>query len=95
MKNNRQVVIIGGGLAGLTAAIHLAKHNFEVSVIEKNTYPHHKVCGEYISAEILPYLNSLGIHLNELSPKHISKLIYSTPTGNKIKTNPGSWRNWY
>ena len=86
MKKKSQIVIIGGGLAGLTSAIHLCSYGFKVYVIEKDTYPNHKVCGEYISAEILPYLESLGIQLNSLSPKHISKLIYSTPSGNKIES---------
>ena len=42
---NFDVIVIGGGLAGLTSAIHLAKANFKVLVIEKQSYPRHKVCG--------------------------------------------------
>ena len=45
------VIIIGGGLAGLTSAIHLSKHNIKVLLVEKTNYPSHKVCGEYISKE--------------------------------------------
>lgn len=86
MKEQKQVTVLGGGLAGLTAAIHLSKYGFKVCVIEKDAYPRHKVCGEYISAEILPYLKSLELDLEELSPEHISKLIYSTTSGNKIET---------
>ncbi len=48
MKNNG-VIIIGGGLAGLTAAIHLSKIGIDVILVEKNDFPKHKVCGEYIS----------------------------------------------
>ena len=54
-------VILGGGLAGLTAAIHLSKLGYEVIIIEKNTYPKHKVCGEYISNEVVDYLNWLEL----------------------------------
>ena len=54
MKTNPDVVIIGGGLAGLTGAIHLSKKGLQVTLIEKSDYPRHKVCGEYISNEILP-----------------------------------------
>ena len=53
------VVIIGGGLAGLTCALHLSRKGVDVLLIEKNTYPHHKVCGEYVSNEVLPYLKRL------------------------------------
>lgn len=40
----KDIIIIGGGLAGLTAALHLLKHGFEVLLFEKNEYPKHKVC---------------------------------------------------
>ena len=56
------VLIIGGGLAGLTTAIHLSKQNVKVLVIEKQKYPHHKVCGEYVSNEVLPDLKKLGVN---------------------------------
>ncbi len=55
------VIVIGGGLAGLTAALHLSRSDVSVLVIEKHTYPNHKVCGEYVSNEVLPYLKQLGI----------------------------------
>ncbi|TAE50818.1 MAG: FAD-dependent oxidoreductase, partial [Cytophagales bacterium] len=44
-----EVAIIGGGLAGLTNAILLANAGKKVILFEKNQYPFHRVCGEYIS----------------------------------------------
>lgn len=85
METNSDVVIIGGGLAGLTAAIHLSQKNLKVILIEKSTYPRHKVCGEYISNEILPYLRSLGINVSELNPTKISKFEFSTSSGKTAK----------
>lgn len=82
-----EVIVIGGGLAGLTAAIHLSRKGVPVKVFEKEVYPKHKVCGEYISNEILPYLESLEIDLLELNPPHINELFYSTRKGNSIKAN--------
>ncbi len=79
--------IVGGGIAGLTAAIHLASCGLKVWLFEKEKYPHHKVCGEYLSREILPYLNSLNISLESLQPKIIDQLLYSTPSGKTIKTD--------
>lgn len=79
--------IVGGGIAGLTAAIHLASCGLKVLLFEKEKYPHHKVCGEYLSREILPYLESLNISLESLNPKIIDQLLYSTPSGKTIKTD--------
>ena len=86
MKNPRtfDVIIVGGGLAGLTSAIHLSQFDKQVLLIEKNTYPKHKVCGEYISNEVLPYLNSLGIDPVKNGAKEISKVELTTVKSNQI-----------
>ena len=86
MKNPTtfDVIIVGGGLAGLTSAIHLSQFNQQVLLIEKNAYPKHKVCGEYISNEVLPYLNSLGIDPIKNGAKEISKVELTTVKSNQI-----------
>jgi flavin-dependent dehydrogenase len=78
------VVIVGGGIAGLTTAIHLSKFKQSVLLIEKNSYPKHKVCGEYVSNEVIPYLNFLGIYPIKEGAKKISKVQISTIKGNLI-----------
>ncbi|WP_264537846.1 NAD(P)/FAD-dependent oxidoreductase [Flavobacterium sp. N1736] len=86
MQTKPDVLIIGGGLAGLTAAIHLSKKGMKVILIEKSEYPRHKVCGEYISNEILPYLLWLGADVLQLQPTNISKFEFSTQNGKTAKT---------
>jgi len=83
--SNYDVIIVGGGLAGLTSAIHLSKFEKQVLLIEKNTYPKHKVCGEYVSNEVLPYLNSLGIDPISEGAKQIAKIKLTTVKNNLIK----------
>jgi len=88
LNNNTCIdtIIVGGGLAGLVSAIHLSKHGIEVLVIEKNPYPKHKVCGEYISNEVLPYLQSLGVEPFKLGAKKINRFMLSTPKNKVIET---------
>ena len=87
MKNKEEfdIIIVGGGLAGLTSAIHLSRCKKRVLLIEKNEYPKHKVCGEYISNEVLPYLNSLGINPISEGAKKITKVHISNTKSNLIK----------
>jgi len=85
MQENKCVIIIGGGLAGLTAAIHLALKGQEVTVVEKNKYPKHKVCGEYISNEILPYFNALGIYPKTQGAKNITRFLFSNHSGSSLE----------
>lgn len=81
------VIIIGGGLAGLTSAIHLSKAKFKVLLIEKNAYPKHKVCGEYVSNEVLPYLAYLGFNPFKFGAKKISKFELTTHNNKSISAN--------
>lgn len=78
------VVIIGGGLAGLCCAIHLSKHQFRVILIEKNNYPKHKVCGEYVSNEVLPYLEYLGFNPFKHGAKSITEFELTTHNNKSI-----------
>lgn len=80
------VIIIGGGLAGLTAAIELGRAGRKVLLLEKKSYPYHKVCGEYISNEVLPYLRSLGFDPMAHGAADIKRLRLSTPGGKNIYT---------
>ena len=84
-KTKYDVIIIGGGLAGLTSAIHLSIENYSVLLIEKNSYPKHKVCGEYVSNEVLPYLEFLGFNPFEFGAKRISEFELTTHNNKRIK----------
>jgi flavin-dependent dehydrogenase len=77
--------IAGGGLAGLSLSIQLAKAGYKVILFEKEKYPFHKVCGEYISLESWNFLEELGLPLSDWNLPVIKKLIVSAPNGNYIE----------
>jgi menaquinone-9 beta-reductase len=56
--------IIGGGLAGLSLSIQLAGEGYKIVLFEREQYPFHKVCGEYISLESQGFLERLGVPLS-------------------------------
>ncbi|HVG41957.1 MAG TPA: NAD(P)/FAD-dependent oxidoreductase, partial [Chitinophagaceae bacterium] len=80
------VAIIGGGLAGLSLSIQLARKGYSVVLFEKEKYPFHKVCGEYISFESWDFLHELGVPLQELNLPKIDTLEISAPNGNTFST---------
>ena len=77
--NTKSVIVIGAGIGGITAAIHLAKHGVHVTVVEKNSHPggrcdrfsregHHFDTGPTLLVMPLLYdaeFNSLGTSLRE------------------------------
>lgn len=84
MGMEKKVMIIGGGIAGLTCAIILQKAGFQVTLFEKKRYPFHRVCGEYISNETLPFLQSLEIPFTDVQPSCINRLSVTTERGKQL-----------
>lgn len=76
-----EVAVVGGGLAGLASAIQLAKLGNSAVLFEKNTYPFHKVCGEYISNESSDFVKLLGIPLETLNLPNITRLKVTSQSG--------------
>ena len=79
------VAIIGGGLAGLALSIQLARIGHSVVLFEKEQYPFHRVCGEYISLESLTFLRALGIDPYALGASAINRLQVSTVSGRLVE----------
>jgi flavin-dependent dehydrogenase len=80
-KMELDVLIIGGGLAGLSASIILAQNGLQVCVIEKGTYPQHRVCGEYVSNEIWDFLHKEGWLPHPESIPKIDSFCFSAVSG--------------
>ncbi len=76
-------VVIGGGLAGCSAAITLARQGHQVALIEAGTYPRAKVCGEFLSPECLTLFERMGFlaHLQDLNPVTICTVRITAPDG--------------
>ena len=86
-SNTYDVVIAGGGIAGLSLAILLGRQHYKVLVLEKESYPKHKVCGEYVSMESKPFLESLGLAIDEMKLPVINKLQVTDARGNKVNAD--------
>src|SRR6185369_8838790 len=81
MQTDFDIGVIGGGLAGLSFAILCADAGYSVALFEKEEYPFHKVCGEYISLESYDFLQRLGLPLNDWNLPVIKKLVVSDRNG--------------
>lgn len=86
MLKSFENVVIGGGLAGLVTTNLLAKAGEEVLLIEKKTYPFHRVCGEYISNEVKGFLKREGLFPESLELPQINRFIFSDTKGRQTTT---------
>lgn len=61
MKKNYDAIIVGAGPAGCSAAIFLARNNFNVCLMDKETFPRDKTCGDGLGGPALNMLHKIGV----------------------------------
>lgn len=68
-------VVIGGGIAGCSLAKQLADLGWRTSLLDRQVFPRHKPCGEFLSPESQEMLSKLGLGnvMESLQPQLISK----------------------
>jgi len=81
------IAIAGGGLAGLALSIQCANAGYRTILFEKEKYPFHKVCGEYISFESWNFLEELGVPLSQMNLPVIRRLLVTAPNGKELEQN--------
>ena len=87
-----KILIVGGGPAGTSAAIRLAQKGFTVKLIEREKFPRHKLCGEFISPECFSHFRELGV-LDEMlsnNGESIAETIFYAPNGKSVNV-PSKW----
>lgn len=86
-------IVIGGGLAGCSIALQLARQDYDVVLLEKATYPRHKLCGEFLSPEAQSSLDGLGVlhAVHEAGAAPMTQTQLSGPRGTASEhTLPGT-----
>ena len=71
-------LIIGGGLAGAAAGIDLARSGHAPLLLERETGPHDKICGEFLSGEAVAALAGLGVDARRLRAVPITRVEINT-----------------
>ncbi|MBN2983951.1 MULTISPECIES: NAD(P)/FAD-dependent oxidoreductase [Cohnella] len=61
MERFRDVAVLGAGVAGSAAAKALADKGWDTLLLDRHSFPRHKVCGEFLSPEAQGTLQALGL----------------------------------
>jgi menaquinone-9 beta-reductase len=87
-----QIIIVGAGPGGASLAIRLAQKNFDVCLIERDKFPRHKLCGEFISPECLVHFKDLGVldEMLSVGGDRITETIFYAPNGRNVSV-PSEW----
>ncbi len=86
------VIIAGAGPAGASAAIHLARHDLSVLLIEQKKFPRAKLCGEFISPECQRHFENLGVAdaIKSSAPSALTETVFYSTRGHHVSV-PSSW----
>ncbi|MFE0027500.1 geranylgeranyl reductase family protein [Amycolatopsis sp. NPDC059021] len=64
-EHDAEVIVVGAGPAGSTAATYLARAGVDVLLLEKTEFPREKVCGDGLTPRGVKQLIDLGIDTSE------------------------------
>ncbi|MCL2844333.1 MAG: NAD(P)/FAD-dependent oxidoreductase [Chitinivibrionia bacterium] len=84
------VIIIGAGPAGITAALFAKKQGRSVLLLDKDSFPREKICGDGLSTRTLVILKELGLYEKFLADCPVNKIdgvIFSAPNGTILPIN--------
>ena len=92
LSNSYDVIVVGGGPAGTSAAIHLASTGARVLLAEQKKFPRQKLCGEFISPECLDHFKRLGVAQSMMSAggAELSETIFYARRGASVSV-PSEW----
>lgn len=89
MQYDYDVIVVGGGPAGTTAALFARRAGLNVLLVDKKHFPRDKICGDAISGKSIRYLKELGLYekVEQAPNAEVHNIVFSSPNQKLIKIN--------
>lgn len=86
LPRRTQVLVIGGGPAGASAAWHCREAGLDVVLVDKAHFPRAKACAEYVGPGALPILERMGAlaAIEAGGAAKLAGMVVHTPNGGRI-----------
>lgn len=90
------VLVVGGGPAGSTSAVLLARQGYSVQLVDLAHFPRNKPCGEYMSPGVVRLLSEMDIlgALREHPPRPVEGMEIVGPAGETMHVRYPSDAGW-
>ncbi len=84
MTSSTDVLVIGGGPAGASAAYWLARYGHNVTIVERKSFPREKTCGDGLTPRAVHQLNEMGL-ADQLTQFHRYNGLRATGMGRQLE----------
>jgi geranylgeranyl reductase family protein len=83
------VIVVGSGPGGAVAAATLASRGKSVLMVDRQSFPRDKVCGDGLPAEVMSFLRQMDVDVDaaKLQYQRIHSLAITSPSGRILKTH--------
>jgi geranylgeranyl reductase family protein len=83
------VIIVGAGPAGTTAALYAHRLELKCILLDKAVFPRDKICGDALSGKSIRIMRELGIldELNNLDGSEINRITFGSPKNIQFDVN--------
>ena len=81
------VIVVGGGPGGSAAAAYNALNGCKVLLLEKETWPRDKICGDAVGGKSLSHVKELGVlDMIESTPHYVvDSIVFGSANGSEVK----------
>ena len=82
MNNSYDIIIVGAGPAGTSAALYADRLGLKTIILDKSTFPRDKICGDALSGKSVKYMRELGVldEVPELKGSTIRRITFGSPS---------------
>ncbi len=83
------MIIVGGGPSGSSAAMYAARHGLKTLLLDKQSFPRDKVCGDALSGKSVTILRDLGLldKVAQLDGATINRVVFGSPKHVEVDIN--------
>lgn len=81
MSKHYDIIIVGAGPAGTSAALYAEKHGLKTVILDKSSFPRDKICGDALSGKSVKYMRELDIldDVPNLTGSTIRRITFGSP----------------
>ena len=89
MTNLYDIIIVGAGPAGTSAALYASRLGLKTIILDKGSFPRDKICGDALSGKSVKYMRELDIldDVPNLKGSTIKRITFGSPSHKQFDIN--------